>query len=337
MASAASTLSRFRFLSKASEGPSDLDWIVPGILLTLALGGISLALMPDRSGVLPALLLLQWWVLAAVGMAAFAIILVTLKMMAAGVEGPVRIFRDYAVRHRRQLLIALGGIVLTGLNMITFMWTKPLLNHLVPFWADPLLARIDRAIFFTDPWRLFTFLNTDAWAIFYHRGWFALMILILLKVLMSPPSTQKTAVLLTYFLLWSVFGPVVHVLLPAGGPVFFAGLGYGDQFQDLLMTPKTREVAGYLWGFYTGTGFGPGSGISAMPSLHIATTAWLVIATAIFARNWLIPITLSAILIFVLSVALGWHYAIDGLAGAAGAVVIWQMTSWLLQRRRLSQ
>jgi hypothetical protein len=163
------------------------------------------------------------------------------------------------------------------------------------------------------------------------------MILILLKVLMSPPSTQKTAVLLTYFLLWSVFGPVVHVLLPAGGPVFFAGLGYGDQFQDLLMTPKTREVAGYLWGFYTGTGFGPGSGISAMPSLHIATTAWLVIATAIFARNWLIPITLSAILIFVLSVALGWHYAIDGLAGAAGAVVIWQMTSWLLQRRRLSQ
>ena len=68
MASAASTLSRFRFLSKASEGPSDLDWIVPGILLTLALGGISLALMPDRSGVLPALLLLQWWVLAAVGM-----------------------------------------------------------------------------------------------------------------------------------------------------------------------------------------------------------------------------------------------------------------------------
>ncbi|MCL6730176.1 phosphatase PAP2 family protein [Sphingomonas hankyongi] len=322
---------RFRFLPRSNETASDLDWIVPGIVLTAALSAFSLTLMPDRSGVLPALMLLPLWTLAAVGMAAFAIMLLTLKMMVQGIEGPLKIFRAYAVENRKALGIAFVGIILTGLNMIAFMWTKPLLNHLVPFWADPLLARIDHSLFFTDPWRLLTFLNTDPWAIFYHRGWFALMILILLKVLMSPASSAKTAILLTYFFLWSVFGPVVHSLLPAGGPVFFGPLGYGPQFQELLMTPKTREVAGYLWDAYTGTGFGAGAGISAMPSLHIATTAWVVIATAVFARNWLVVVSILSALIFLLSVALGWHYAVDGLVGGAAALGIWRMSLWFVR------
>jgi hypothetical protein len=221
-------------------------------------------------------------------------------------------------------------MILTGLNMIAFMWVKPLLNYLVPFWADPYLASIDRMIFRTDPWRLLGWLNNYPMAIFYHRAWFGLMILILMKVLWSPASKDKTAVMLTYFILWSVFGPVVHSLIPAAGPIFYARLGFGNAFSDLVSAQETARLADYLWRVYSGAKFGPGSGISAMPSLHIATTVWMMIAVAIFARKWLMPMTLAAVLITMLSVSLGWHYAIDGIIGGAGAVIIWYVARVLL-------
>jgi hypothetical protein len=277
-------------------------------------------------------MLLPYWVLAAFGMAAFAIIWVTLRMMRSGADRPIARWRESAVRNRRALIMATVGIIVTGLNMITFMWLKPVLNYLVPFRADVLLADADRMLFFTDPWRLVTWLDTWPMAILYHRGWFALMILILLKVLLGPPSRQKTAILLTYFLLWSVYGPLVHVLLPAGGPVFYERLGYGDTFGALALPVETREMADYLWRAYSTRSFAPGSGISAMPSLHIATTAWMVIATYVFARRWVVPMSLTAFLIFVLSVALGWHYAVDGIVGAISAWVIWKACEWRLAK-----
>ena len=85
----------------------------------------------------------------------------------------------------------------------------------------------------------------------------------------------------------------------------------------------TREAAAYLWAIYSVQGFGGGAGISAMPSLHIATTAWIVMAIYIFARRWLAPVAGAAILIFLLSISLGWHYAVDGVVGAVLTIVIY--------------
>jgi hypothetical protein len=265
-------------------------------------------------------------------MAGVMIFVATLAMMRRGVERPISYWRDFVGQRRKRVVFVSACMVLTGLNMITFMWVKPLLNYLIPFWADPYLALIDREIFRTDPWRLLWWLNDRPMALFYHRAWFALMILTLLKVLWAPASKEKSAVMLTYFLLWSVFGPLVHVLLPAAGPIFYARLGYGDAFSGLVSAPQTAQLAEYLWRIYSGARFGAGSGISAMPSLHIATTVWMVLAAYFFARRWLLPMSIAAMLIFMLSISLGWHYAIDGIAGGVGTVAIWFVAKLVLKR-----
>ena len=135
-----------------------------------------------------------------------------------------------------------------------------------------------------------------------------------------------------YFLLWSVFGPLVHTLMPAAGPVFYARLGYGDRFSGLVLPPETQQLTEYLWRMYEGGPVGPVSGISAMPSMHIAMIAWMVIAVSVLARRWIVPMAAAALLIFILSIALGWHYAIDGIAGAAGAVLIWKASFAAVRR-----
>ena len=297
---------------------SERSWLLPSALLTIVSGTLALLVMPNHTGVLPALGLLPLWLFVS---AALASVTAVIRMMLAGVASPFAHIAE-TVRHRWRWLLTIGvGISVAGLNMIAFMWTKPLLNWFVPFWADPMLAKADRLLFLGhDPWTLLGWLNSFAAAIFYHRGWFAMMIVTLLVVLSQPASARKSAVMMTYFLLWSVVGPVVHVLMPAAGPVFYEKLGYGGEFAGIRVPEEMTQMSDYLWRVYQGDQFGPGSGISAMPSLHIATTAWMIIAIYVLARRWTAPMAILGFLIFLLSVSLGWHYAADGIVGGAFAL-----------------
>ena len=310
---------------------ADRDWLAPSVVLTLLSGTIALLLLPNYSGVMPVLMVLPLWLLAAAligGVWGFC------AMLAAGVESPLAHSWRFLVDERATAIGLAIGVLVAGLNMVIFMWIKPLLNVLVPFWADPLLADIDHLLFLGhEPWALFSWLNSTPAAIFYHRGWFAMMILTLLVVGRAPPSPEKSAVMLSYFVLWSIVGPLIHILLPAAGPVFFAQMGYGDRFAGLAGAYETQQAADYLWAVYSGARVGPGAGISAMPSMHIATTAWMVIAFSIFARRWLMPMAAAGLLIFALSISLGWHYAVDGLVGAGAAWLCYVLLRSFYRRR----
>lgn len=302
---------------------TDREWLVPSIVLTLLAGAIGIMMIPNYSGVMPAVAMLPLWMLAA---AILGSIYSLVAMMLAREESPfARIGRFFGAEWRTPALLTCG-MFLAGLNMTTFMWIKPLLNYHVPFWADPLLADLDYAMFLgRDPWTLLTGLNNTPAAIFYHRGWFALMIVTLVAVLSARPSPEKSALMLTYFLLWSLVGPIIHILLPAAGPVFFAQLGYGDRFSELQSVTETRDLATYLWKVYSGEGFAPGSGISAMPSLHIATTGWMLASVYVLARRWIAPMAVAGLMIFLLSISLGWHYAVDGVVGGGAALLCYRL------------
>src|SRR5438067_10049979 len=258
------------------------DWLIPAASLTAASAASALLLIPDYSGIMPALLLLPLWMVATGAMAGVYSLGIIIRMMRAGVDSPLSHLCRLLAAERKQIIFVTLCMVLAGLNMIVFMWIKPLLNYLVPFWADPLLADIDHLLFFGhDPWRFLTWLNSAGLALFYHRGWFALMVLTLLLVLSKPASSEKSALMLSYFLLWSLVGPLIHMLLPAAGPIFFHNIGAGDRFSAIPLPDNIRTLADYLWTIYSGKRFGPASGISAMPSLHIATTVWMMIAVRV--------------------------------------------------------
>lgn len=311
------------------------DWLVPSSLLTVTSAALALAFLPLGADIWPALGILFPWMVVGVLLATCCALV---SLVARGETRPIaRIWR--ALRQDRAwLAVVLGGLLLAGFNMTTFMWTKPLLNINVPFWADPLLAQLDWSLFFGhDPWRLLTRLNTHPLAIFYHRGWFAMMLLALIVTLASPASERRSAVLITYFLLWSVVGPVIHILMPAAGPIFYEQLGYGSRFAGLKQVSDTGEVADYLWSAFAERRFEAGGGISAMPSLHIATTAWMMIAIRSFAPRLTFSFGIAAALIILLSIALGWHYAMDGVVGTAAAAGCYKLLLFALRRRSSSE
>jgi membrane-associated phospholipid phosphatase len=76
----------------------------------------------------------------------------------------------------------------------------------------------------------------------------------------------------------------------------------------------------------------PAGGISAMPSMHNAIAILAACAALEINRilGWLL--VLFAALIFIGSIHLGWHYALDGVVAAIVSIGLWISSAALLRR-----
>ena len=151
------------------------------------------------------------------------------------------------------------------------------------------------------------------------------------------------AVLVTWFLGTNVLGTIFASV----GPVFYGRLlGGPDPYLPLLtyLNETARlvplwavDTQNALWQSYE-KGGGLISGISAMPSMHVGSS--LLLAFLVFAagKRWLgWAMLVFTGLIFLGSIHLAWHYAIDGYAGAAVAVLGWYLAGVLVRWDRARQ
>jgi hypothetical protein len=156
-------------------------------------------------------------------------------------------------------------------------------------------------------------------------------------VLLSKPSELKTRSLIAYLLMWPAVGTLGSYLFSSAGPIFYSAI-YNDGFANLIPALQREGATGtllaydHLWRAYSSQDVALGGGISAMPSMHIAMAFWLALTVrASFPKVQWAGWAYFA-LIWVGSVHLGWHYAVDGLAGAIGAALVWRVAPHLAFR-----
>ncbi|MEX1109990.1 MAG: phosphatase PAP2 family protein, partial [Dongiaceae bacterium] len=134
-------------------------------------------------------------------------------------------------------------------------------------------------------------------------------------------------------LTWILLGVGAATYFSSAGPCYYGRIGGGsDPFMplmDYLATANERyevwalTAQEMLWNHYTTGAIDLGAGISAMPSMHVAMVFIFVLLGFRTAR-WLGWVCLAFFVsVLIGSVHLGWHYAIDGYAGAIGAAVMW--------------
>lgn len=257
-----------------------------------------------------------------------------------------------------ELLAVIALMMAIALLFSAFTAFKLMLPHLHPFALDPLLARIDRAIHFgIDPWRLTHALIPGARGslivnVLYNAWLFVVWIFLFVHIFWLTGARQRARYLLAFALCWILVGSLAALLLSSAGPAYYDRIvAGGDLFaplmerlaaQDALLRDtgsgqlwalSTQEM---LWRYYTGDTTGLGAGISAMPSMHVTIAVLMALSARQIARplGWLF--TLYALAILAGSVHLGWHYAIDGYAGAALAALIWWLAGRLLAQPRES-
>ncbi len=321
------------------------------ILAYMAAGGLTPRLLDVPFDYAPGLYSLSLMVIAAAFLAIAAAVYVVRVMIVAR---PPDLFRYLRVNLLGRILTPerVAGVLLVLLLlpivMSTFTYLKFVIPFIQPFHLDPLLADWDRALHGgQDPWQLLQPVLghpyvSSALNLVYH-SWFFVMFGVLLwqSGSLSQPRLRMRY-LLTFMLLWALLGNLAATLLSSAGPVYFARVtGLADPFAPLMAYLHDAggvawlpalQVQDMLWQGYLGRSVQLGLGISALPSLHVATSFSFALLGFAVDRRLGIVFSIFTFLILIGSVHLGWHYAIDGYAAILAAWLIWLGVGWLLGR-----
>lgn len=218
-----------------------------------------------------------------------------------------------------------------------------------------LLSTTERGLLGADAWRLTHALFPYAWQtkmldLAYH-AWFLPMVGgIALCCFAGSRRLLAERYVATYVLTWVVQGTLLSWLLPAAGPCFVDKFRPVTQFVPLMQRLHAQSTALVAegWGGLAALDYQAGllrtfgasepilgGGISAMPSLHNALAVLFAAAAFRIDRRLGFAAAGYAGVIWIGSVHLGWHYALDGIVGAACCLVTWWACG-LWQRRRVS-
>lgn len=256
----------------------------------------------------------------------------------------------FYVRDLRNLLFSFDGVLdglvllaLFSLFLSSFSYIKDNIPNIQPFWWDPIFAHMDRILFLGhEPWRVLqpyfgSPLATTALNAAYH-GWFFLMYFFLIGMAFFGKNQElRFSFAYGFVLTWTVAGLVLAILLSSAGPVYFERLGFGHEYAPLMASLRadnqilpvwSLRIQRMLWESYQNGG-GQISGISAMPSMHIANAVFFAALGFRIGRKTGIALSVFAVIIYIGSIHLGWHYAVDGIVGAAVALVCWRLGCYL--------
>jgi hypothetical protein len=240
----------------------------------------------------------------------------------------------------------LGPVLMMPFFFCSFSVLKMLIPVYVPFWLDEYFIAADKFLFFgSNPWELthavFGSLQATVAIDLAYLVWVPLLSAAISGFAFFAPRKERARFFLAFGGAWVFLGVIGAWLGSSAGPFLlshlnapsapeFAALMEKLYNANLVMEGKVAApfiqqflIQGYVSGEYQ-----YGYGISAMPSLHNAIAVLYVFAAFRFGKliGWFM--VGYAIIIFIGSVHLAWHYAVDGIIATFGMWVIWRVVNW---------
>ncbi len=239
--------------------------------------------------------------------------------------------------------VVAGALVVLALAapfQSTFNSVKQVLPRFAPFSWDASLAALDRTLHGgIDPWRFFTWilrhpLLLEAVDLVYML-WFVLLLAVVVGCGWSTRRRLRARFLVATLLAFFGIGTVGAFAFSSAGPCYYGQVVSGpDPFVELNTALATRvdregmllyavENQRGLWEMAEQGRRVPLGGISAMPSMHVAMVVLVALAAGTVDRRLGVAAWAFALLTFVGSVVLAWHYAVDGYVSGLAAAGLW--------------
>ena len=303
-------------------------------LLVCAYAGVAAALRPDIY-----LRMVFSYTVQAVELAP-PLFLLGIGIAAAlrGGQAPLRYLVTLVAR-RGPPLMAVIGLAVVGIAAFTTL--KLSITQFVPFWGDPFLLRLDKALHFGDPGLHLHAMLPDWFGgfigVIYGPVWFTTWFGFIGAMALHPDPQLRQRYFLTIALVFSLLGSLAATLFASVGPLFYEHFFDATDYETLLARIYSTPVGDYmqqaralLIANYDAERPAMGTGISAMPSMHLAITTLNVLL--LFRLNRIAGLVGCGFLALIQigSVYLGWHYAVDGYASIVAVAVIWSLVGRLM-------
>ncbi len=227
------------------------------------------------------------------------IIMVIFMYVFVGVKASIPILNSYSWDH---YFSELDRTLHFG--MLPWQWLQPLLGHPVITFA----------------------ININ------YSGWFLVMWMTWVYFAFADrDSVLRTRFFLSFFLMWILIGGILAIVFSSAGPCYYGRLGLSpDPYADLMVYLRGANEVLPIWAIPVQDVLWQGhigksaiDGISAMPSMHNGSALLFALAGYQVSRFAGRLLSAHAILIFIGSIHLGWHYAVDSYLAWALTLVIW--------------
>jgi PAP2 superfamily len=345
-ASVAFFRSRFAGDSELTGNRSELLWLVPLFVMFAALTGTAelLSVLNGTSAIAmiadygwKALRLLPTVVLFGV---TIQLVLSVLRNPRNPLSSVIEYWRG-ALTDPYMAAARIAPIVMMPFFFASFSVLKMLMPRYIPFWGDEPFAAMDRVLFFgQQPWELthalFSSIEATRTLDLFYSVWVLLLSVAIGGFALFARRTERARFFLSFGGAWFFLGFIGAWLGSSAGPCFLALMNspLAPEFAGLMdrlhaasnaMDTKAQAVEWQqmLWRGYETQNYSFGMGISAMPSLHNAIAVLYILIGFRYGKIPGIIASAYAFIIFIGSIHLGWHYAVDGIFAAVGMWAIW--------------
>lgn len=233
---------------------------------------------------------------------------------------------------------------------------KHMIPHLIPYYLDPALVDIEYWLHFGyQPWEFTHAVFSHPYASgiinLMYNLWFFVMwgYLIAIMLMLKQPRAREQAII-SFCICWIFIGCLLACLLSSVGPAFYQNMfDNSPEFQPLMQRLEQQQqwltnneswlslwalkMQSILWQNYLHDTSPLGSGISAMPSMHLSVTVLIALTANHVNKIVALFSWLYMLIILIGSVHLAWHYAIDGYASIILTSLIWFGVGKVLDRR----
>ena len=225
-----------------------------------------------------------------------------------------------------------------------FTSIKGLIPIMNPFTWDATFAAWDRVLHGgRDPWAvmqpLFGYPAVTTAINFLYQCWLYLLYGVMVWQAFSTRDPRlRMQFFLTLVLMWALLGNLVATVFSSAGPVYFGRVtGLPDPFEPLMSYLRAAsqvspvwalEIQDWLWSAHVADNDQVGTGISAMPSIHVATAVLFALVGWRTSRALGILFAGYAVAVMVGSVHLAWHYALDGYVSIVLTCLLWRAAGW---------
>ncbi|MDL1989764.1 phosphatase PAP2 family protein [Vibrio parahaemolyticus] len=244
-------------------------------------------------------------------------------------------------------------ILLLALNIVfsNYTFLKSIIPLLHPYGVDQSLIELDRWLHFgNDPWVITHAIFSSPWASLaintaYNAWFFFMWVTLFFFVLYKKARVLRIQFLLTFLLTWMINGSLFATAFSSVGPCYLELLNGDDLFAPLMQRLNEQstflesvgafplwalQTQDYLWQGYVTQVNGIGSGISAMPSMHVSIAVLMALCTYRLNKTLGYFACAFSVIIQIGSVHLGWHYAVDGYFSVLSTLAIWKAVGWAL-------